>query len=136
MSIVQSMDHFTVLTTDVEKTKAFYGLFGLTPGPRPKLSFPGVWLYAADRPILHVVEGRPIPAEPSGILDHMAFRARGLAETVGKLRDLKVEFSLRQVGDEVYRGWQLFCHDPFGAKVEFDFDYDEAPPADWKPATA
>ena len=133
MTIVQSMDHFTVLTSDAARTRDFYAAFGLIEGPRPKLAFPGMWLYANGRPILHVVEGRAIPQNPAGILDHMAFRCQGLADTVGELRRMGVEFSLRQVGDAVYRGWQLFCTDPFGAKVEFDFDHHEAPPPDWTP---
>ena len=35
---------------------------GLKVGPRPKLSFPGVWLYAGDVPIVHIIFGKPIPA--------------------------------------------------------------------------
>jgi catechol 2,3-dioxygenase-like lactoylglutathione lyase family enzyme len=128
MSIIRHMDHCTVLTPNVEATREFYGMFGLVPGPRPNLSFPGMWLYAGDRPILHVVTGRPMPKEPGGNLDHMAFRARDLSGTVELLKSRGINFDLRRV-PAPYEGWQLFCFDPFGAKVELDFDADEpAPP--------
>ena len=47
---VAGMNHFTILTDDVDNTVSFYGdLLGLEPGPRPKFNFPGAWLYAGDR---------------------------------------------------------------------------------------
>ena len=49
---VAGMNHFTILTDDVDNTVRFYGeLLGLEPGPRPKLKFPGAWLYAGGQPI-------------------------------------------------------------------------------------
>ena len=57
---IEGMNHFTVLTDDVPKTVDFYGsVLGLVPGDRPNLNFPGAWLYAQDRAILHIVGGRP-----------------------------------------------------------------------------
>ena len=42
-----AMNHFTILTDDVDATIEFYGeLLGLAPGPRPPFDFPGAWLYA------------------------------------------------------------------------------------------
>ncbi|MGE0719881.1 MAG: hypothetical protein AB7P02_30840, partial [Alphaproteobacteria bacterium] len=52
---ITAMNHFTVLTDDLEATTRFYGLFGLKPGWRPPFKFPGAWLYATDTPILHVI---------------------------------------------------------------------------------
>ena len=44
---VAGMNHFTILTDDVDNTVRFYGDFlGLEPGPRPNFNFPGAWLYA------------------------------------------------------------------------------------------
>ena len=46
---VSGMNHFTILTDDVERTVRFYDdLMGLKAGYRPTLSFPGAWLYAGD----------------------------------------------------------------------------------------
>ena len=53
MSIVQRMDHFTIVTDQPDATKAFYAELGLHPGPRPNFRVDGFWLYAAEgRPIL------------------------------------------------------------------------------------
>src|SRR5258708_28300055 len=76
---IDGMNHFTVLTKDLDATRDFYvGILGLKEGYRPPLSFPGIWLYAGAQPVLHVVAGRPFPEPPAGVLDHMAFSASGL----------------------------------------------------------
>ena len=44
---VQGMNHFTVLSDDLEATRHFYcDLFGFKVGWRPPFRFPGWWLYA------------------------------------------------------------------------------------------
>jgi catechol 2,3-dioxygenase-like lactoylglutathione lyase family enzyme len=120
-----AMNHFTILTDDIEATTAFYGdLLGLAPGTRPPLNFPGVWLYAAEKPILHVIGGRSRAELRAGVIDHMAFTASGLAATIAKLEARGVSYDCRHLPD---RGtWQLFFHDPNGARVEMDFAGDEA----------
>src|SRR5438876_8668713 len=55
---VEGMNHFTILTDDVDGTLDFYDeLLGLTAGLRPNFDFPGAWLYAGGAPILHVIGG-------------------------------------------------------------------------------
>ena len=118
--MIQGMNHFTVLTDDLDATLRFYvdGL-GLQPGPRPDLGFPGAWLYVGDTAVLHIIAGRALPASRAGVLDHMAFTARDLQRVKGKLDDMGVPYDLRRQRES--RTWQLFCHDPSGAKVELDF---------------
>jgi len=120
-----AMNHFTILTDDIDATTAFYGdLLGLAPGARPPLNFPGVWLYAAEKPILHVIGGRSRAELRAGVIDHMAFTASGLAATIAKLEARGLSYDCRHLPD---RGtWQLFFHDPNGARVEMDFAGDEA----------
>ena len=117
---IEGMNHFTVLTDDVAKTVRFYGeVLGLVPGERPNFDFPGAWLYAEDRPILHIVGGRSRDALKAGVIDHIAFSARGLAATLAKLTAHDVEHICRQqAGSGV---WQVFFFDPNGARVELDF---------------
>ena len=82
------MNHFTVLTDDVDGTIRFYGdMLDLEPGPRPPFDFPGAWLYAhgGNEAILHVIGGRPRDELRSGVIDHMAFTSVGLADTLAKL---------------------------------------------------
>ncbi len=57
--MIQGMNHFTVLTDDLDKTLGFYvDLLGLKPGPRPDLGFPGAWLYVNGSAVLHIIAGR------------------------------------------------------------------------------
>jgi catechol 2,3-dioxygenase-like lactoylglutathione lyase family enzyme len=121
------MNHFTVLARNLDETKSFYiGLLGLVEGPRPDLGFPGAWLYAGDAAVVHIVAGRPIPADPRGVLDHVAFTARDLAGTVRRLQAVGQRYDLRRQAES--GTWQLFCFDPNGARVELDFDAEEAAP--------
>jgi len=121
---VSGMNHFTILTDDVPRTVEFYGrLLGLTDGPRPDLGFPGAWMYAGDSAILHIVGGQRRERLVSGVIDHMAFTARGLADTLATLAAYDIEHTCRkQVGTGF---WQVFFFDPNGARVELDFAADE-----------
>jgi catechol 2,3-dioxygenase-like lactoylglutathione lyase family enzyme len=118
-----AMNHFTILTDDLPATLAFYAEFlDLHAGARPPFTFPGAWLYARDGKdaILHIIAGRQKKDLVKGVIDHMAFTGRDLAGTVGKLKARGLAYELRQL--PAYRTWQLFFHDPNGAKVELDFD--------------
>ena len=125
---IHAMNHFTVLTRDLDATRTFYiGLLGLTEGPRPRFDFPGAWLYVGDQAVLHIIAGRPVPDPPAGVIDHIAFSASDLGGLVARLQEHKIDYVLRRQAG--YGPWQLFCHDPNGAKVELDFSADEAAPA-------
>jgi catechol 2,3-dioxygenase-like lactoylglutathione lyase family enzyme len=120
-----AMSHFTVLTRNVAATEAFYGeLLGLKTGYRPPISRPGVWLYAGEHPILHVIDPVEMPRQPAGVLDHMAFYATGLQEVAAKLKQRGITYDLSQQGET--GTWQMFFHDVNGAKVELNFEKDEA----------
>ena len=122
---VLGMNHFTILTDDVEATIKFYGeLLGLRAGPRPNFNFPGAWLYADNDPILHIIGGRKKSDLKAGVIDHMACTGRDLAATLSTLKSRGIEHECRrQVGSGA---WQVFFHDPNGAKVELDFDPSES----------
>ena len=121
---VTAMNHFTILTDDVRKTVHFYqDLLGLTEGPRPPFDFPGAWLYAEGVPILHVIGGRPADELRAGVIDHMAFTANDLSDTLALLTSRNVAHTCRrQVGAGT---WQVFFFDPNGARIELDFAADE-----------
>jgi len=124
---IDGMNHFTVLTHDIEATKKFYvDVLGLVEGYRPDLGFPGVWLYSGKQPVLHVIAGRPLPSDPRGVLDHMAFSASGLPATTAKLKSAGIAYDLRRQAES--GTWQLFCFDPSGARVELDFESTESAP--------
>jgi len=121
------INHFTILTDDVPRTVAFYGdLLGLADGPRPPLGFPGAWLYAGGQAVLHIVGGRSRDQLKAGVIDHMAFSATGLPATLAALDARKIEYLCRQ--QKGSGTWQVFFHDPNGAKVELDFAPEESGP--------
>ncbi|MFZ5557728.1 MAG: VOC family protein [Pseudomonadota bacterium] len=117
---IQGLNHFTVLTDDLEATRRFYAdLLGLREGERPPFGFPGAWLYCGGQAVLHVIASRELPASRAGVIDHMAFSATDLEGWKNKLAARGIEYDLRQQpGTGV---WQMFFHDPNGAKVELDF---------------
>ena len=123
--MIEGPNHFTVIAEDLDKTLEFYvGMLGLEKGHRPDLGFPGAWLYAGGRAILHVYSDRPMPSPRAGVIDHMAFSARGLKDMKARFDARGVAYDLRQ--QKGSGTWQLFCLDPNGAKVELDFDASEA----------
>ena len=82
---VVGLDHYALLSSDPERTTRFYTeIVGLRVGPRPELSFPGIWLYAGDHPIVHVIFGKSIPSKETGAVDHLAFVARGSVDNTAE----------------------------------------------------
>ncbi|HEX2544921.1 MAG TPA: VOC family protein [Ramlibacter sp.] len=123
--MIHALNHFTVIAENIDETMAFYTqVLGLQGGPRPDLGFPGEWLYADGRAIVHIYSDRAPPAQRIGVIDHIAFSARGLKETKARFDAHNIPYELRRQRNA--GTWQLFCHDPNGAKVELDFDPGES----------
>ena len=121
---VTAMNHFTILTDDIEATVRFYEThLGLASGPRPAFSVPGAWLYCGDTPILHVAGGHSRDALRPGVIDHMAFSAENLSDTLARLAAHNVQHTCRRQPGS--RMWQVFFFDPNGARVELDFAPEE-----------
>lgn len=123
--MIVGMNHFTVISEDEKKTLDFYvDLLGLQVGQRPDLGFPGAWLYAGGaQAVLHVYFDRPVPKQRAGVIDHMAFTAHDLRAVKARFDASGTKYDLRRRAGA--GPWQLFCHDPNGAKVELDFDASE-----------
>ena len=127
---IQGMNHFTILTDNVEATRTFYcDLLGFEAGERPDFRFPGTWLYVKGEPVLHVIGGKPRSDLIAGVLDHMAFTATDLLGTLKKLEARGLKYELRRLPSGPVNAWQLFFNDPNNARVELDFDGREAGPA-------
>lgn len=124
--MIDGINHFTITAEDRTKTLDYYcGLLGLHEGWRPALGFAGSWLYAGDQAVLHIYWERPVPQTRTGVIDHMAFSARGLKEAKARFDARGWKYELRRQAE--VGTWQLFSHDPNGARVELDFDAGEAP---------
>jgi catechol 2,3-dioxygenase-like lactoylglutathione lyase family enzyme len=126
------MEHFLVLTHDIEKTRKFYcDVLGLLVGWRPPLAFLGYWLYLGDIPCVHIGEwnsytahsldlGIPVttPAPGTGPLDHIAFNGSDFEEIRERLDKHGVRYSLNVVPENGLR--QLFLEDPNAVKIELN----------------
>lgn len=127
-----ALHHFTIRCTPDELPPLldFYTrVMRLEAGARPEIPAPGAWLYAEGEPIVHLyahLAAGDAPAQPpTGHVDHIAFRARGLQEMRAHLHALGVPFA-----DAPIPGWgihQLFLHDPRGLKIEMTFWMDREP---------
>lgn len=133
------LEHFLVQSADLEGTKDWYiRVLGLREGPHPDFGVPVHWLYLGDRDVLHLTHGGSSVSENrkrylgqeseatqgSGVIDHVAFRATGLAEMIAHLQRLGIPFRERQVDAQGL--YQLFLFDPNGVKVELNFAAAEA----------
>ncbi len=127
MSHVQRMDHFTVVTDRLAETMLFYERLGLRAGNRPDFPFPGAWLYAQDRPVLHVVAHDGLPSQRRGVIDHIAFAGSEIVPLLEMLAREGIAYRLQRL-PRPWSTWQVFFDDPNGAEVEVDFDAAQAVP--------
>ena len=133
------IEHMLVQTADIAGTVEWYTrVLGMRAGYTPDFKFPVQWLYLGDTDVVHVTEGGAATSENrnryvgqqsdaltgTGVIDHIAFRATGLAETLAHLRALGIDFKERQVDDQGL--YQLFMFDPNGIKIELNFAHAEA----------
>jgi len=122
---VAGLDHFLVLTDDIDGTRDFWcGALDLRVGDRPPLGFPGYWLYAGEVPCVHVAERAAYDAHSerigiaatSGPVEHVAFSADDYAGVVGRLEAGGIDAAR----NEVPGMRQLFVEDPNGVKIEIN----------------
>jgi len=130
---LRKLEHFLVLTDDIEKTKDFYcDALGLKVGFRPELEFPGYWVYLDDVPAVHIADheayivwtkevGIPISSGPpgTGALDHIAFNAENFDAVRGDLEAKGYTLS-HNILPEI-RLKQIFLADPNGLGIELNF---------------
>lgn len=133
------LEHFLIQTEDLDGTVDWYvNVLGMEEGPHPDFKFPVRWLYLGDVPVLHLTTGGANVSENrhkylgqqstdthgSGVVDHLAFRATGLAAMMDDLDAKKIDYTRRQVDDQGL--FQLFLIDPNGVKIELNFAAEEA----------
>ena len=129
-----SLDHVNIRTASLERMIAYYeGTIGLRNGPRPPFDFPGAWLYAGDRAVVHLIGLKRPPGgstERDALrLEHYALRAGDGADLrafLAHLETLGVEGQVVTLPDGSAVQVNLF--DPDGNHLHLDF----APPAGWK----
>lgn len=123
---LERLDHVNVRTAQLAAMRDFYcRVLGMTTGPRPNFRFGGAWLYCGGYPVLHLVEVDDAPPRATDLgLEHFAFRARDLAETLARLDREHVERRVGFVRD--FGLCQVHVRDPDGNHVHLDFELGEA----------
>ena len=115
---VKALDHVNIATADLEGTVAFYAeAVGLERGWRPDFPFPGAWLYAGERPVIHLMVAER--GAGTGPLDHVAFEAEDFEGTRARLAARGHDHQVRDVPGTAVR--QIFVLDPNGVKLELNF---------------
>ena len=134
------IEHFLVAADDIDATRDWYArVLGMRPGPHPEFGFPVHWMYIGELDVVHIGPSAKGAGEiqkkylgrtsrdsgtGTGALDHIAFRATGLRETMEHLRKENIAFDQRRASGQAL--YQLFFHDPNGIKIELNFDAAEA----------
>jgi glyoxylase I family protein len=98
-------------------------VLGLAVGERPPFSFPGYWLYAGARPLVHLSvagEGEERAAALRGAIDHVAFTCTDFEATSARLDAAGVAYRVADVPARRQR--QIFLEDPAGNGVELNFE--------------
>jgi catechol 2,3-dioxygenase-like lactoylglutathione lyase family enzyme len=136
---VTALEHVLVLSDDIEATRQFYcRVVGLRVGERPRLAFPGYWLYAGATPCLHVADRAaylrhaaslglpPVDGDRrAASVDHIAFNAAD----VELVREQLERTGVAAVHNTVPNGGphQVFIEDPNGVRIEINVSSGSAP---------
>ena len=122
------LDHRGIRTTKLEPTRRFYeDLIGLKNGHRPSaLATSGYWLYAGEKPIIHLIEGSGVSSDGAsdcgdeltnaGGQTHLALTVEGARDVVDRLKKASVPY-----WDRLFRNpimYQVFVEDPNGLLIE------------------
>ncbi len=140
---ITRLAHYSIRTTDLEASRRFYtDVLGFRVGYRPEFPFPGLWLYNGpddgDFGIVHIIGvdandpsglvgylgDRPAAGPGTGVVDHIAFLATGLAAMHDTLRAAGLTWRDRTV--PTLKLHQVFVEDPSGVTVELNFPAAEA----------
>jgi catechol-2,3-dioxygenase len=122
---IQALDHYNLRAPRalLDELCAFYrDVVGLTVGPRPAFRRFGYWLYAGERPVLHLGEADPgerCDTDVAGTFNHASFACTERAEVEQRLARHGVDYRTAHV--PLTRQTQFFFRDPAGNGVELIF---------------
>lgn len=140
-----ALNHFSIRSQNLPACERFYcDALGLRVGPRPPFPFPGLWLYPGDttdfaHAAVHIIGIDPnapdgllqylgdreeAALQGTGVVDHVAFFATGLAPMLARLQQHGIAVRERTV--PLLGLHQVFVDDPNGVVVELNFPADEA----------
>ena len=126
---VRAFDHYNLRAPRalLDELCAFYrDVVGLTLGERPPFRRFGYWLYAGERPVLHLAEAdadEVCDAPVSGTFNHASFDCADKPEFERRLAARGIPYRTARV--PLTGQVQLFFRDPAGNGVELAFASDE-----------
>ncbi len=118
------LDHITIRTRDLPGTRAFFlKVFDeLEERARPKAihRIPGHWLYAGDKPIIHLIGSRGYGTD-NGVeaYDHAGIHLDGYSAFRARLEALGIRYSTMDLEELDER--RLFFRTPSGPLIEAVF---------------
>ena len=118
--MLQVLDHVNIRTANLAALRRFYSeALGLADGPRPPFAFGGAWLYCGAQASVHLVEVATPPAGQQPRIEHFAFRAKGLADFLTRLKRQRAAYQISVVPGSGVR--QVNILDPDGNHIEVQF---------------
>jgi catechol 2,3-dioxygenase-like lactoylglutathione lyase family enzyme len=123
------IDHINIRASRplIERVRAFYcTVFGLEEGFRPAFSSGGHWLYAGDRPLVHLsIGGESGAGGGPSHLDHVAFQSADLEAFCETLEANGVPYRSNFIPEIDLS--QVFLTDPAGTGLEVNFPGERLP---------
>lgn len=127
MMPVQDLNHVNINAPMdlLRRVRDFYvDIIGLQDGWRPDVPVAGYWLYAGEKPVVHLMDASAMaggPTEPgvTGHLDHIAFTCTDVDAFEAHLEQQGVPFRRRDL--PAFDTVQLVVTDPTGLDVELNF---------------
>ncbi len=118
--MIRRIDHINIATEKLDETRDFFiNVLGFEVGPRADVPFPGYWLYAGGRAIVHLQLAKgPVTASSVSALNHAAFEVDDLDAIAARLDRLGIEYRRIDMAGSPVR--QLFLQDPNGVAVELN----------------
>ena len=122
---ILGLDHvnFTASHETIDELGRFYvEILGLRTGDRPPFDRHGYWIYAGDRPIIHLIVNRAGDERELGrntSFDHVALSCQGAQDMVAHLESRGVPYKLQLIPRT--GAYQIFLRDPAGHGVELNF---------------
>src|SRR5262249_28469879 len=98
--MIRQVDHVNSATQGLQSTRDVYvEALGFEDGPRPAFrGFPGHWLYAGGRAIIHLQQAKaPVTPSRGSAIDHVAFETDDFDALIARLEARGIEFRTAQI---------------------------------------
>lgn len=121
MPLITGLDHINIRTADLAATRTFFrDVLGLEEGWRPAFPFPGAWMYAGAKDVVHLIEvAKTLGPSDQSALDHFAFDITDYDEARRRVAATGLSFTELTVPNSTVR--QIFVRDANGVSIELNW---------------